>query len=174
MNFNNFIENNGIQQADAIIVKREKLGLFDHYVIFLGYNSETSEPVFIANFGKGVDTLTPSILLQYLKTYKPVSISRFMGSQIEREQAVRRALSDLKTKSDRAYHLIKNNCEHFANWVQKGVRESRQVKNAGRASIVGGASIAAIGLTSERKALVWTGAILTVLGGIVSLFSEQN
>lgn len=174
MNIEKFIENNGIRQADAIIVKREKLGLFDHYVIFLGYDENSSEPLFIANFENGVDILSTSKLREYLIMYKPISINRFTGSDNDRQYAIRRALIDLKTKSSRAYHLIKNNCEHFANWVQKGVRESDQVKSFGNASAISGLGITTVGLASKNKGMIWGGLILAALGGIVSSFGDQD
>ena len=174
MNIEKFIENNGIRQADAIIVKREKLGLFDHYVIFLGYDENSFEPLFIANFENGVDILSTSKLREYLRMYKPISINRFTGSDNDREYAISRALIDLKTKSNRAYHLIKNNCEHFANWVQKGVRESNQVKSFGNASAIGGLGITAVGLASKNKGMIWGGLVLAALGGIVSSFGEND
>ncbi len=173
MTLNRFIENNGIRQADAIIVKKEKLGLFDHYVIFLGYERETGEPKFIANYSDGVKILPTDQLFQFLKTYKPVSVKRFKGTSEEREYAIERALSDLKTKSRRTYHLIKNNCEHFANWVQKGVRESDQVKNFGKATAVGGLGITIAGVASKNKNMVMGGLVLTLLGGIVNALGED-
>lgn len=174
MNLKKFIENNGIRQADAIIVKREKLGLFDHFVIFLGFDGNSYEPIFIANFGNGVDILSTSKLMEYLRMYKPISINRFIGSESDREYAVSRALSDLSDKSNNAYHLIKNNCEHFANWVQKGVRESDQVKSFGNATAIGGFGVAAVGLASENRNMVWGGLIVAALGGIVSSLAEND
>lgn len=173
MTLNRFIENNGIRQADAIIVKKEKLGLFDHYVIFLGFDRQSGEPVFVANYSDGVRVLSIHILLQFLQTYKPVSIRRFNGTNEERAYAVKRAKSDLRTRSTQAYHLIKNNCEHFANYVQKGIRESGQVKDFGKATAVGGIGLTIAGAATKNQNLVMGGLVLTLLGGIVTALGEE-
>lgn len=174
MNINRFIENNGIKRADAIIVKRERLALFDHYVIFLGYDNTTYEPVFIANFENGVDILTTYKLLGYLKKYKPVSIRRFKGTEYERSYAIKRAFDDLRTKNRRTYNLIKNNCEHFAGWVQKGIRESEQVKEYGDTTAITGAGIAITGLLTKDRNMTIGGILLSLLGVYISSFRENN
>lgn len=51
------------------------------------------------------------------------------------EVVVKRAMSRI---GERDYHLIFNNCEHFANWCKTGQHESRQVHQAMAASVVGG------------------------------------
>jgi hypothetical protein len=173
MDIRQFIENNGIKQADVIIVKREKLGLFDHYVIFLGYERETGEPIFIANYSDGVKILPTFQLLQFLETYKPVSIRKFRGAEQERQYAIDRAIQDLETRSSYAYSLIKNNCEHFANWVQKGVRESDQVKDFGKATTVGGLGLTAVGLATKNNGLVLGGLLIAFLGGIANSLGKE-
>ena len=173
MNLRRFIEINRIRPADAIIVRKEKLGLFDHYVIFLGYENVSGEPKFIANYTDGVRILQVHVLFGFLQTYKPVSIRRFRGSEEERNYAIQRALSDLRTKSAGAYHLIKNNCEHFATWVQSGVRESQQVRDFGKATAIGGIGLAAIGIASKNDKMVFGGLLLTLLGGITTAMSDD-
>lgn len=173
MELNRFIKNNGIRQADAIIVRKEKLGLFDHYVIFLGYHPNTNEPTFIANYRDGVSILPRYELFAFLQSYKPVSIRRFHGTEQEREYAIQRAFSDLHTRGTRGYNLIKNNCEHFASWVQTGVRESKQVKEFGKATVVGGIGLTLAGMAAKNDNMVLGGLCLTLFGGITNALGED-
>ena len=174
MTLRQFIKANRIKQADAVLVKKEKLGLFDHFVIFLGYSEKSKEPMFIANYKYGVAIIPTHELLDFIRKYKPFAIRRFKGSQQERKYAIQRAIEDLKTGSRKAYHLIRNNCEHFANWVQKGVRESDQVKDAGKLTSIGGIGIAAAGFATKNKTLLVSGLILTILGTITTALGDEN
>jgi hypothetical protein len=173
MKLNRFIENNGIREADAIIVRKEKLGLFDHYVIFLGYDRRTGKPEFIANYRNGVEILPTNELYEFLRSYKPVSIRKFKGTEQQRQYAIQRAKQDLRMGSSIAYHLIKNNCEHFASWVQTGVRESKQVKDFGKGAAVGGLGLTIAGLASKDADLIFGGLLLTLLGGITNALGDD-
>lgn len=105
--------------ADVIVAKRRNgLGrVLNHYVVYVG--NET----FIGNLEDGVKILTKSELSKLLIDYEPVNIKRFEGTNYQRDQAVRRAYDRLGQK----YNLLSFNCEHFANWVQKGKENSVQV-----------------------------------------------
>lgn len=174
MNIKNFIKVNGIQEADVIIVKREKFGIFDHFVVFLGYHHITYEPLFVANYGEHVDLISNRKLLDFLQTYTPTSIRRFKGNSIDRKYAIKRALNELNSPIKVGYNLIVNNCEHFANWVQKGIRESEQVENFSKGAVVAGLGLLAIGAGTEKKGLMWAGAITTLLGGIVMALESDD
>jgi hypothetical protein len=60
---------------------------------------------------------------------------RFYGEADPPDVVVKRAVSRL---GERDYHLIFNNCEHFATWCKTGKHESQQVNQAVAASLVGG------------------------------------
>ncbi|SDL17795.1 Lecithin retinol acyltransferase [Nocardioides sp. YR527] len=53
----------------------------------------------------------------YVRTYR---------SRLPTEEIIRRAESRLGT---RGYHLVRNNCEHFATWASTGSAASRQVRS---------------------------------------------
>lgn len=105
--------------ADVIVAKkRNGLGkILNHYIVYVGKGT------FIGNLQDGVKVLSESRLLELLKEYEPVKINRFSGNEFERNQALNRAHSRLGDK----YSFLGFNCEHFANWVQKGKESSSQV-----------------------------------------------
>jgi hypothetical protein len=74
------------------------------------------------------------------------------------------------------YHLIFNNCEHFATWCKTGLHDSEQVKNAGAAASGASASSAAVaaglgvvGATGAAAGLSGAGIMsgLATVGGVV-------
>ena len=111
--------NSQLYPADVIVAKkRNGLGrILNHYVVYVG--NET----FIGNLQDGVKVLSESELSDLLVDYKPVRIRPFEGTYFQRNQAINRAYQKLGQK----YSLLNFNCEHFANWVQKGKENSVQV-----------------------------------------------
>lgn len=159
MTLNQFVKANDLKQADAIILRKKLLGMVDHYAIFLGYRNST--PVFVANYSTGVKEVTMEEMSSVLQTYQPTQIDRFPGAEDERRIAVQRAWSRI---GERAYSYVKNNCEHFKNWVHHGENRSEQVRVAGNISLgaAGIATIAAIGSKNGKLAAV--ALILLLLG----------
>ncbi len=162
MSIQQFIFNFNIRPADAIVVKKEKIGILDHYVIYLGID-QFGEHKFIANYTEGVKFLPLWQIAQFLKTYVPVRLNRFLGNEMQRQSAVLRALSRL---NENAYNLILNNCEHFASWVQNGTPESEQVEVFGKSLLLGGALLGLIGLIAEDEKLASVGLLSAGLGAI--------
>jgi len=111
--------NSQLYPADVIVAKkRNGLGrILNHYVVYVG--NET----FIGNLQDGVKVLSESELSDLLVDYEPVRIKPFEGTNFQRNQAISRAYHKLGQK----YSLLNFNCEHFANWVQKGKENSVQV-----------------------------------------------
>lgn len=128
----NILANTILKPADVIVAKKRKgLGrILDHYIVYLG--NET----FIGNLQRGVKVLSNDDLELLLIDFEPVRINPFVGSEIERRKAIKRAYSLIGKR----YNIATFNCEHYANLVQKGVSRSLQV----RVAIV---SIVIIGLT---------------------------
>jgi len=121
MSINNFIYQNNIRPADAIIVKKAA-GILDHYVIYLGID-EFNKHWFVANFKpKGVTLISEEEAFTFLQKYEPKRLNPFKGNDLERNEAVKRAFD----YPNDGYNLILNNCEHFANTVQHGVKFSGQ------------------------------------------------
>jgi hypothetical protein len=111
--------NSQLYPADVIVAKkRNGLGrILNHYVVYVGNES------FIGNLQDGVKVLSESELSDLLVDYEPVRIKPFEGTDFQRNQAINRAYHRLGQK----YSLLNFNCEHFANWVQKGKENSVQV-----------------------------------------------
>ena len=111
--------NSQLYPADVIVAKkRNGLGrILNHYVVYVG--NET----FIGNLENGVKILSKNELSKLLIDYEPIKIKAFEGANYQRNQAIKRAYARLGDQ----YNLLSFNCEHFANWVQKGKENSVQV-----------------------------------------------
>jgi len=122
----NFIYANGLQEADVIIAKKRGWGVFDHFIIYMGIRY--GQHLFIANDAKGgVKWFTESEVINLIKDFSPVRIRRFSGNASQKQLALTRAEREI----GKSYSLVNFNCEHLANYVQYGVRESKQVQNWG-------------------------------------------
>lgn len=64
-----------------------------------------------------------------------------------------------------------SNCEHFKNWVQKGIHESVQTKNAGKVGVAIGAGLALAGKSDGAKL---AGLALMLLGGLAWAFGDDE
>jgi len=154
-----FILFNNLQPGDVIIVKEKGKGIFrdliDHYIIYLGGDA------FMANYTEGTRILTCPVIFKFLPSMTVSRIRRFKGNWYDRQIAVQRALAH---KDRRSYHLIVENCEHFANHVQFGKSSSDQV-------LIGGTSATLVGLglmATKSPFLQITGGILVALGSITA------
>ena len=124
MTIHQYIFTYGLKPADAIVMKKKLFGMVDHYVIYLGvYNNEHK---FVANYSSGVQVISHFELRKFLQYLSPSKIERYPGPEHLRSNAVQRALSRINEK---AYDYLGNNCEHFKNWVHRGVHKSEQVEN---------------------------------------------
>lgn len=170
MTIEQFITAYNVMPADAIVVKKEKFGILDHYVIYLGKDN-FGEHKFIANYTKGIQFIEHWELIAFLQSYIPVRLNKFLGDEFQRNAAVRRALQRL---NERAYHLILNNCEHFANWVQKGLPKSEQVEDVGKTLAITGAGLGLIGLSSKDEKVATFGLVTAALGLLAIGLSDQK
>ncbi|HVT85198.1 MAG TPA: lecithin retinol acyltransferase family protein [Chitinophagaceae bacterium] len=123
---------NGLQPADVIVLRKKILGMVNHYAVFLGWGDDAF-PVFAANYNSGTQFISRLELEKFLHELEPQKIERFIGSEIERQNAVRRGLSEIG-KND--YDFFLNNCEHYKNFVQTGKKFSKQSEDAGKAILV--------------------------------------
>ncbi|WP_305981972.1 lecithin retinol acyltransferase family protein [Roseivirga thermotolerans] len=118
----NFIKQHSLQPADGIIAKKVGYGILDHYIVYIGY--ESGQHIFMANsMDNGVRYYTEDQIPELIKRFEPTKIRPFSGNGWERSAAVARA----KNQLGRKYSLVGDNCEHFANYVQLGRKESPQV-----------------------------------------------
>lgn len=112
-----------LSPGDRLIHPIDGYPLAKHNGIFLGVDKFGNKLVSENHKGKGQQVVT---LSSYLTEYGSIQhIEPFTGSNRERYQAIKRALWN----AGKPYDLITNNCEHYANYVQTGVPESKQVRN---------------------------------------------
>lgn len=138
MTLHDFIVQKQLQTVDAVVLRKKVFGMVDHYAIYMGVHG--SRHVFIANYTKGVQVIPDEELSKFLSEYVPERLERFTGTEQQRIAAYMRAKSKI---GQRAYDLISNNCEHFKNWVHKGVHRSEQVETVAKgAAVVAGAAVA--------------------------------
>ncbi len=165
MRISDFVNRYNLQPADAIAVKKDAIGLLDHYLIYLG-EDYWGEHLFMANYTKGTRILTQQELMQFASYMHPVRISRFIGTEHQREEALDRAF---ELKNQNSYHLILNNCEHFKNQVQLGKSYSDQTTMFGTGLTAAGIVTATASKSEEGKA---AGLIMAGLG-LLTLFLEN-
>jgi len=166
MNIDQFIQINKLQPGDAVVVKKDNIGLLDHYLIYLGYTF--GEPKVIANYFQGTRLLSSSELADFSTRYTPTKIRKFLGNEVQRDAAVNRALNSCDQNS---YHLILNNCEHFANYVQLGVPSSKQTTVFGAGMAVTGLAVAASSKTDTGKGI---GTVMTLFGLLTLMIDGNN
>lgn len=140
-----FVQENNLKKGDVVIARRNMLGILDHYIVYLGVD-DWGQHQFIANLAPEVRYLSEEEIEFLLKDYTPYRIRRFEGSDWERFQAEDRAIGQL----GKQYDLIDQNCEHFANYVQKGKAYSQQTKNAKNAALgIAGLALLAVLLKND-------------------------
>jgi len=118
-----FIYRHGLQEADVIIAKKRGLGVFDHFIIYMG--NRFGQHLFITNdTSGGVRWYSEQEVLGLIEGFYPSKIRKFNGTPYERQLALNRAKGEI----GKSYSLTDFNCEHLANYVQYGIRESKQVE----------------------------------------------
>lgn len=167
-----FIIYNNIKSADAIILRKRKiLGMVDHYAIFLGYDTYSGDPLFVANYHDGVKIIPKFEINQLLTILEPTDIDRFPGNEQQRTGAFNRAMSRI---GERAYNYFSNNCEHFKNWVHYGSNYSGQVEVAAD-SCLALAVVAGIGAVATENAKAGAFATgLLLIGALLKNNADRN
>ncbi len=167
------INQNNLKPADAIVLRKKFMGMVDHFAIFLGYDKR-NQPIFVANYTKGVKQISESELNGFLEKLNPTHIERFEGNDKMRLLAVKRAVSRI---GERAYDYFSNNCESFKNYVQKGVSYSKQAENFNKSAGNIGIAGAAIGIgalaTKNKKVAGWALGI-SALAAIAYIVSKDD
>jgi hypothetical protein len=115
-----FARQYGLQPADRLIEPIFQTGLTKHHSIYLGIDAEGTEWIAENHKFVGVRLIKAS---DYFLKGKLIKTERFRGNYQQRIAAVKRALSLL----GKPYNLIDFNCEHYAQYVQTGKIESKQV-----------------------------------------------
>lgn len=117
----NYIEFYNLKPGDKVEVPKSNFNLVQHHVIILGQNFQGQDLIAENVAGLYVRIITAEEF--FLANPKITRITRFNGSNFDRRVAIERALK----KVGSPYDLINFNCEHFANYVQKGKATSDQV-----------------------------------------------
>jgi hypothetical protein len=118
----NFHELN-LKPGDRLIVPKSELKLVQHHVIYLGKDYQGQDLIAENKIDCGVRIISAKEFFKDVITI--TQIIQFEGGNYERKIAVQKALS----KAGVGYDLINYNCEHFANEIQYGKKESKQVRN---------------------------------------------
>lgn len=146
MTIHQFIVQNNVRPADAIVLRKKFLGMVDHYVIYMGIVD--GRHLFVANYSPGVRVVSPSEMAKYLRFLVPSAVERFPGkTAAARNAALRRARSRI---GERDYRYFSNNCESFKNYVHYGENRSEQAENfktgakAAGAVLLGGLLVAGL------------------------------
>jgi hypothetical protein len=118
---NHSIEQYNLQLADVLAVIKRENPLIKHYAVYIKMKGKF---YIIANMVEGVQRIEQEQFDTFLDEYEVIKIIPFEGTERQREIAVAKAVNSLGEKK---YHIFYNNCEHFANWVQRGAFYSLQV-----------------------------------------------
>ena|ERR1700741_1946816 len=166
-----FVIQNNLQPADAILLKKKFMGMLDHFAVYIGRDMYTNQPLFAANYLEGVQILKNHEVNHFLSTLVPEKIERFSGTQVQRKQAVDRAI---KMVGKATYNLITNNCEHYKNFVQFGKKYSAQVDVAGRVTAITGGVAVVAGLATKNPKVAGWGLFALVLGALAIGLANQG
>ncbi len=166
-----FVIINNLQPADAILLKKKFIGMFDHFAVYIGRDTFTNKPMFAANYTGGVKVLEEYEVNYFLQTLEPEKIDRFYGTATQRQSAIDRAFSQIGKTS---YNLIFSNCEHYKNFVQFGQKYSAQVENAGKVAMIGGGIAAIAGAATGNNKAIGFGLFALALGAIALGASHQK
>ena len=111
-------------KGDHLYVNRA-LGSFTHHGIDCGDGT-------VIHYKNG-DSIIRSTR-EFFSGGQPIQV-RYYAQSDPPDLVLKRAFSRI---GERDYHLIFNNCEHFATWCKTGQHQSNQVNQAMAASVVGG------------------------------------
>lgn len=159
MNLFEFVQNNCLREADAIILRKKFLGMVDHYAIYVGLRHGT--PQFVANYNNGVQVVPMHEMGELMTKLEPREIERFPGNNYERKEALKRALSRI---GEKAYSYVRNNCEHFKNWVHYGINSSDQVDKAGNIALGVGVGVGVLAIAKKYPKLALVGLVVVLIG----------
>lgn len=98
-----------------------KYRCYAHFGIYVG----NGRVIHYAGRLKYAGGLVEEIALAEFSDGRPVFLNGDTGACPDPERVVRRARSRLR---ERAYDLLRNNCEHFCSWCQTGDARSVQVE----------------------------------------------
>ncbi|MDB5004391.1 MAG: lecithin retinol acyltransferase [Mucilaginibacter sp.] len=114
----------GLEIGDCILLPLFETGLTKHFAIYLGRDEYGTEIIIQNLVGVGVHLSAAAVF--FTKASRIARIEKFHGNIYQQNQLIRRAEALLGTP----YNLLTYNCEHFANEVRYGKKESSQIATA--------------------------------------------
>jgi len=166
MTISQFIQQNNLLPADAVALACPAMGFPTHYALYL--DNVNNSPRFIANITDGVQIISGNKLRDFLKKYQVIAIEPFIGTPLQRNAAIRKAI---KRIGEKTYNLVFHNCEHFKNWALYGVSKSKQVETIGTGLAVGGLGLILFGKIAGSKGAQKAGWIILMLLVIVIIYA---
>lgn len=109
-----------LEPGDRIVVPKSLLGVIQHHVLYLGYNSLGQHLICENIIGIGVKLTRVEDFFQDITSV--TRVEKFQGNSFERRKLVEKALSKLGMP----YSLINYNCESFCNDIQYSIIKSSQ------------------------------------------------
>lgn len=109
--------------GDRLIVPKKGLGFINHHGIVLSNHNISENYIIENNVNTGVRIVSERIFFEGVD--RITKIEKFIGDNFLRIQSIENALNLI----GRNYDLLKYNCEHFANEVQRKPIQSKQLKN---------------------------------------------
>lgn len=144
--------------GDLIVRKK---GIFStHFMVYIGMQKGVH---MVAENQTGVGVRYTS-LEQALAGNAIERFEKFGGTEAQRNMVIPRIESLL----GKTYDLVVFNCEHFARWIANNKVESKQVKLASTAAIIGGAAMLGHN-NNNMKAF----GVLTIITGIIAHASQR-
>jgi hypothetical protein len=116
-----FNQHYGLEIGDCILLPLFETGLTKHFAIYLGRDGHGQEIIIQNLAGVGVHLLEASEF--FAKVSRIARIEKFYGNIHQQNQLLKRA----EALVGMPYNLITYNCEHFANEIRYGKKESNQV-----------------------------------------------
>ncbi len=153
----NYLAYHNVEEGDVVVINaKHKFDPFYHFAVYVGNGQ------FIANLEPGIQIIEGRTIWQYFNEYALLSVRKLEDNWSARMLAVERAW-ELYNSGEYAenYSLIRNNCEHFANYVQYGKRYSKQAMTAGSGAVVVGALM----LTHKEPLVNIIGIFALLFGG---------
>lgn len=168
---NQMIASGDLKVADGIEVVAPEFPFVKHYFTFAGACEDGYNWFFCAYASIGVvQLMREDQIAELADKYQLTKIVPFIGSELERDEAIERGKRMLGKK----YHWVGRNCENTMNYIQTGRSFSNQTRGISAGVMVGGLALAG---ASKNKNVQTIGAIISIaalFALLFDLFGENN
>lgn len=162
----NYLYHHDIEDGDVVVINAKRgFDPFRHFAAYVGNGQ------FIANLPPGIQVIEGAEIWDYFDDYSLLEVRKFQGTMHERFLAVNRAWELYNSgEYDDNYSYVRNNCEHFGNYVQDGQRYSKQVQLVSGGAVVAGALM----MTSKNENVQLLGLLAVIFGGAALIGEASN